>query len=62
MFHHQTQHVSLGQIARTAQSTIERSRAYAAMQQAQESELVRESLALSLDSTVPPNVRTFNVA
>ena len=52
----------LRDMTRTALSTIEADRAYYALQQVQDPTLARESLALALDQSIPPNVRTYYVS
>ncbi|HUG13156.1 MAG TPA: M1 family metallopeptidase [Opitutaceae bacterium] len=50
----------LHEMARSAPTTLEKTRAYAAMQQAADPELARETLALSLSDSLPPSIRTGN--
>jgi aminopeptidase N len=50
----------LHELARSATTTLEKSRAYSAMQQAADPDLARRTLALSLSDSMPPSIRTGN--
>lgn len=52
----------LHEFARSARSTIDKSRGFAAMQAAEDSALATDTLTLTLSGTLPPSIQTWNVS